>query len=103
MRNIEVVHAICDALQKFKPVEGGFRKLIQFVADRPGHDRRYAIDSRKLESELGWKPREAFTTGLRKTVEWYLDNPKWTENVTSGRYQHWIDSNYANREMGNRK
>jgi dTDP-glucose 4,6-dehydratase len=61
------------------------------------------MDSRKIESELGWKPKESFTTGLWKTVEWYVDNMKWADSVTSGEYQHWIETNYANREMGNRK
>jgi len=101
--NLEVVKALCVLLDEARPPHAPHDQLISFVKDRPGHDRRYAIDSRKLESELGWKPREAFTTGLRKTVEWYLDNPKWTENVTSGRYQHWIETNYSNREMGNGK
>jgi dTDP-glucose 4,6-dehydratase len=101
--NLEVVKALCVLLDEARPAHTPHDQLISFVKDRPGHDRRYAIDSRKLESELGWKPRETFATGLRKTVEWYLDNPNWTENVTSGQYQHWIDTNYADREMGNRK
>ena len=95
--NLEVVKALCVLLDEARPAHAPHDQVISFVKDRPGHDRRYAIDSRKLESELGWKPRETFTTGLRKTVEWYLDNPKWTENVTSGQYQHWIATNYEKR------
>ncbi|MGB5650432.1 MAG: GDP-mannose 4,6-dehydratase, partial [Sedimenticolaceae bacterium] len=70
---------------------------IQFVADRPGHDRRYAIDARKIESELGWKPAETFATGIRKTVRWYLDNMGWVENIASGEYRKWLDTNYTSR------
>jgi dTDP-glucose 4,6-dehydratase len=95
--NLEVVKALCVLLDEARPAHAPHDLLISFVKDRPGHDRRYAIDSRKLESELGWKPRETFATGLRKTVEWYLDNPKWTENVTSGQYQHWIETQYEKR------
>jgi dTDP-glucose 4,6-dehydratase len=97
MRNIEVVHAICDALQNLKPVEGGYRKLIQFVADRPGHDRRYAIDARKIRVELGWSPRETFETGMTKTVGWYLEHAKWVAQVRSGEYRQWIETNYGAR------
>jgi dTDP-glucose 4,6-dehydratase len=71
------------------------------VTDRPGHDRRYAIDARKLEGELGWRAQESFETGLRKTVEWYLANAAWVEDVTSGTYQQWVTQNYAGRESGN--
>jgi dTDP-glucose 4,6-dehydratase len=71
--------------------------LITYVRDRPGHDRRYAIDCRKLQRELGWKPRESFATGIRKTIEWYLSNPKWVEKVVSGEYREWIKGNYASR------
>jgi dTDP-glucose 4,6-dehydratase len=67
------------------------------VKDRPGHDRRYAIDARKIESEIGWKPEESFETGLRKTVEWYLANSEWVEGVTSGSYQQWVSTNYRDR------
>ncbi len=97
--NLEVVTAICELLDeivlqsKFRP----HRQLIKYVQDRPGHDRRYAINAQKLESELGWKPKESFDTGLRRTVEWYLDNSAWTENVTSGSYQQWVDENYGDR------
>jgi dTDP-glucose 4,6-dehydratase len=75
--NLDVVHSICDILDELAPKKCNHRKLIQFVADRPGHDRRYAIDPGKIESELSWRPRETFETGIRKTVEWYLQNPGW--------------------------
>ena len=97
--NLEVVKTICALLDelrpesKFAPHEG----LIRYVTDRPGHDRRYAIDARKLEGELGWHAQESFETGLRKTVEWYLANAAWIENVTSGAYQNWINQNYSGR------
>jgi len=98
--NLEVVTTLCALLDELLP-ESKFRphaQLIKYVADRPGHDRRYAIDARKLEGELGWRAQESFETGLRKTVEWYLANPKWIENVTSGAYQQWVDKNYGDRE-----
>jgi dTDP-glucose 4,6-dehydratase len=95
--NLEVVKAICTLLDEARPRDAPHEKLVTFVVDRPGHDRHYAMNSRKIESELGWKPRENFATGLRKTVEWYLDNTKWVANVTSGEYQRWIDLNYAKR------
>jgi dTDP-glucose 4,6-dehydratase len=88
MRNIDIVNAVCDALDQIRPdPAGGRRRLIQFVQDRPGHDWRYAVDSSKIESELGWRPRETFETGLRKTVSWYLDHPAWIENIRKGKYQ----------------
>jgi len=96
-RNIDVVNAICDALHELRPREGGYRGLVTRVADRPGHDRRYAIDARKIASELGWKPRETFETGLARTVRWYLDNAEWVQQVRSGDYRKWIDTNYASR------
>ena len=71
--------------------------LRTYVKDRPGHDRRYAIDARKIEKELGWTPKETFDTGLRKTIQWYLDNSAWINDVVSGQYQQWIDQNYAKR------
>jgi dTDP-glucose 4,6-dehydratase len=95
--NLEVVKALCILLDEARPDHAPHDLLIGFVKDRPGHDRRYAVDSHKLERELGWTPRESFTTGLRKTVAWYLDNAKWTENVTSGQYQKWIETQYATR------
>ena len=98
--NLEVVTLLCELLDELVP-ESDFRphrQLIRFVTDRPGHDRRYAIDARKVERELGWKPAESFETGLRKTVEWYLANKTWTENVTSGVYKQWIEKNYGFRK-----
>lgn len=98
--NLEVVKTICALLDELVP-ESKYRphaQLITYVADRPGHDRRYAIDARKLEGELGWRAQESFETGLRKTVEWYLANKEWVEHVTSGAYQQWVDKNYGARE-----
>lgn len=95
--NIEVVEAICSILDELcasDPV-APHRKLITYVTDRPGHDRRYAIDAGKIERELGWKPRETFETGLRKTVEWYLTNAAWVQEVTSGSYRQWIATHYS--------
>ncbi len=86
-RNIDVVHAICDLMNEFSPRSGGYRDLITYVNDRPGHDQRYAIDSSKIERELGWKPAERFETGLRKTVRWYLDHPEWWQEIRSGKYR----------------
>jgi len=96
-RNLEVVHALCDVLERERPRPGGYRPLIAFVTDRPGHDRRYAIDSRKLRTELRWAPRETFETGLARTVRWYLANAAWSAEVRSGEYRRWIDTNYAAR------
>jgi len=94
--NLEVVHALCDLLDRLEPkVAGSYRDQIKFVKDRPGHDRRYAIDGRKLEREIGWKPAETFETGLRKTVRWYLDNRAWLQNVMSGEYRDWVAKQYA--------
>ncbi|CAJ0794740.1 dTDP-glucose 4,6-dehydratase [Ralstonia condita] len=97
--NLEVVHTLCDLLDTLKPREqgGSYREQITFVKDRPGHDRRYAIDARKLERELNWKPAETFETGLRKTVEWYLANQEWVADVTSGAYREWVNMNYGGR------
>jgi dTDP-glucose 4,6-dehydratase len=99
--NIEVVRAICAILDELKPSSGmvPYASLITFIKDRPGHDRRYAIDARKIERELGWKPAERFETGIRKTVQWYLDNMDWVESVASGEYQKWLDINYSDRGM----
>ncbi|MGO4303092.1 dTDP-glucose 4,6-dehydratase [Cupriavidus sp. RAF12] len=94
--NLEVVHTVCDLLDEMRPDPlGSHRRLIAFVTDRPGHDRRYAIDAHKLERELGWRPAETFETGLRKTVQWYLDNQAWMQSVTSGEYRNWIARQYA--------
>ena len=98
--NLDVVNTICALLDELVP-ESKYKphaQLITYVADRPGHDRRYAIDARKLETELGWRAQESFESGIRKTVEWYLANPGWVENVTSGAYQQWVDKNYGSRE-----
>jgi dTDP-glucose 4,6-dehydratase len=98
-RNLEVVRAVCDILDELRPdpAIGQRRRLIQFVKDRPGHDRRYAIDAARLAVELGWRPRQPFESGLRKTVEWYLDHLDWVADVQSGAYHQWIDLNYAER------
>lgn len=95
--NLEVVHHICDTLDQAAPRSDGrsYREQISFVKDRPGHDRRYAIDATRLERELGWKPAETFETGIAKTVRWYLDNQAWVENVASGAYREWLSQQYA--------
>ena len=97
--NIDVVHILCDILDTEAPSTAGksYREQICFVTDRPGHDRRYAIDAGKAERELGWKPRETFETGIRKTVRWYLTNQDWVADVQSGAYLKWVDQNYENR------
>jgi dTDP-glucose 4,6-dehydratase len=95
--NLEIVHTICSTLDELRPKDSVMphNKLITFVQDRPGHDRRYAIDPRKIEQELNWRPRETFETGIRKTVEWYLANQAWIEGVTSGNYRQWINKQYS--------
>jgi dTDP-glucose 4,6-dehydratase len=95
--NIDIVHTVCALLDELRPKSDGssYQTQISFVTDRPGHDRRYAIDARKLEKELGWKPQETFASGIRKTVEWYLANPEWVANVQSGAYRDWIKAHYA--------
>lgn len=95
--NLEVVQAICTILDELHPQGAPHNKLITYVADRPGHDKRYAIDATKIAKELGWKPQETFETGLRKTVAWYLENTDWVKGVTSGDYQKWVQKNYAER------
>jgi len=95
MSNLEVVRQICATLDDLKPAGKPYASLITFVKDRPGHDRRYAMDIAKIERELGWQPRETFAGGLRKTIQWYLDNPEWVEHVTSGAYREWIDLQYT--------
>jgi dTDP-glucose 4,6-dehydratase len=95
--NLEIVHTVCDLLDELKPRADGqsYRSQIAYVTDRPGHDRRYAIDARKIEQELGWKPAETFETGIRKTVQWYLDHPQWVAQVQSGAYREWVATQYA--------
>ena len=98
MPNLVIVKTICALLDELQPsVCGPYERLIGFVKDRPGHDRRYAIDARKIERELGWRPAETFDSGIRKTVQWYLDHGQWTANVQSGAYRNWIAANYVNR------
>ena len=109
--NLDVVHTLCDILDELRPLNPGsgkwqvgsgkdspplttYRSLIAYVADRPGHDRRYAMDTSKLERELGWRPQETFETGIRKTVAWYLENQSWVANVTSGAYRQWVERHY---------
>ena len=95
--NLEVVNTICVLLDELQPRADGksYAEQISFVTDRAGHDRRYAIDARKLERELGWKPAETFESGIRKTVQWYLDNTEWTSNVTTGAYREWTEQQYG--------
>ena len=106
-RNIDVVHTLCDLLDELRPPVASvgaasaaitsYRQLITHVADRPGHDLRYAIDASKIQRELGWAPEETFESGIRKTVQWYLDNPEWVARVKSGAYQQWLETNYTAR------
>ena len=95
--NIEIVRTVCSLLDELKPRQDGksYDVQISYVSDRPGHDRRYAIDARKLEQELGWRPAETFETGIRKTVQWYLDHPDWVSHVQSGAYRDWVRTQYA--------
>ena len=98
--NIEIVNSVCALLDELHPAADGksYKEQITYVKDRPGHDRRYAIDAGKIEAELGWRPAETFETGIRKTVEWYLANPDWVGHVQSGSYREWIQSNYLDRD-----
>lgn len=96
--NLEVVHTLCDILEQLAPKSGSYREQITYVKDRPGHDRRYAIDARKIERELGWKPAETFDSGIRKTVQWYLEHQEWVRDVQSGEYLKWVEQNYSKRE-----
>jgi dTDP-glucose 4,6-dehydratase len=100
--NLEVVHTICTLLDDLSPRPDGkpYKDQITYVADRPGHDRRYAIDASKIHHELGWKPAESFETGIRKTIQWYLDHQDWVRNVTSGDYKNWIEKNYSTTTNG---
>ncbi len=96
--NIDIVHTICALLDELRPDPAGrYARLITHVTDRPGHDRRYAIDARKIERELGWRPAETFATGIRKTVQWYLAHGDWVQEVQSGTYRDWVAANYAQR------
>jgi dTDP-glucose 4,6-dehydratase len=97
--NLEIVHAIVALLDELRPRSDAksYSEQITYVTDRPGHDRRYAIDASKIERELGWRPAETFATGIRKTVNWYLDHPEWVANVLSGAYRDWVEKNYADR------
>ncbi|MBU0750976.1 MAG: dTDP-glucose 4,6-dehydratase [Gammaproteobacteria bacterium] len=98
MPNLDIVHTICALLDELRPdAAGPHARLITYVKDRPGHDRRYAIDARRIERELGWRPAETFETGIRKTVAWYLDNQAWVGHVTSGAYRDWVGRNYGDR------
>jgi dTDP-glucose 4,6-dehydratase (EC 4.2.1.46) len=96
-KNIDIVLTICALLDELMPKKEPYRKLINYVKDRPGHDRRYAIDANKIENKLNWKPLETFESGIRKTIEWYLENQSWVQNVQSGSYQSWIKNNYHQR------
>ena len=98
--NIDIVNSVCGLLDELRPAAAGrsYKEQITYVKDRPGHDRRYAIDASKIEAELGWRPAETFETGIRKTVEWYLANPDWVSHVQSGSYREWIQSNYLERD-----
>jgi dTDP-glucose 4,6-dehydratase len=104
-KNLNLIHQICDILDDVAPPDEipdlrdknlkSYRDLIRFVSDRPGHDRRYAIDSARIQRELGWQPEVGFEAGLRRTVEWYLSNPKWVDQASGGSYSEWIEKNYA--------
>ena len=96
--NLQVVHTLCDQLDALRPAAASYRAQMVTVKDRPGHDRRYAINAGKIESELGWTPAESFETGISKTVQWYLDNQDWIARIQSGDYLKWLETNYASRE-----
>ena len=98
MRNLDVVHTVCGILDELRPKPSGrYAEQIRFVTDRPGHDRRYAIDPRKIERELGWTPAQTFENGIRRTVQWYLDHAEWVGRVRDGRYREWVDTQYGPR------
>ncbi|WP_237932508.1 dTDP-glucose 4,6-dehydratase [Buttiauxella sp. S19-1] len=97
-KNLDVVLTICDLLDEMVPKNTSYREQITYVADRPGHDRRYAIDASKISHDLNWKPQETFESGIRKTVDWYLTNQQWVENIKSGAYKSWIEQNYGERK-----
>ena len=96
-KNLDVVYTLCAILDELHSVGAPHSQLITYVKDRPGHDRRYAIDCKKLQTELGWAPKESFASGIRKTVQWYLDNAQWVADVVSGEYRDWIKGNYGAR------
>ncbi|EXI74866.1 MAG TPA: dTDP-glucose 4,6-dehydratase [Candidatus Accumulibacter phosphatis] len=98
--NLDIVHTICGLLDELRPRPDGrpYREQIAYVSDRPGHDRRYAVDARRIERELGWTPAETFASGIDKTVRWYLANQDWVSNVQSGAYREWVEKNYADRK-----
>jgi len=98
--NIDIVKTVCGLLDELRPKTGGghYFDQVTYVKDRPGHDRRYAIDASKIHKELGWKPAETFDTGIRKTVQWYLDNPEWVAHVQSGDYRNWMGQQYGANE-----
>ncbi len=97
--NLDIVHTICELLGELRPRADGqdYRAQITYVTDRPGHDRRYAIDANKIERELGWRPVETFASGIRKTIQWYLDHPQWIANVQSGAYREWVEKHYGKK------
>ena len=100
MKNLDVVHLLCALLDEARPrAAGPYADLVSFVADRPGHDRRYAVDITKIGRELGWRPAENFESGLRKTVRWYLEHQAWVREVTSGAYRGWVETNYSQRDV----
>ena len=101
--NLDVVYTLCDILDELRPANSArsYREQITYVKDRPGHDRRYAINASKIERELGWKPEETFDTGIKKTVQWYLDNQAWVQDVQSGDYMKWLEKNYSDRNSEN--
>jgi dTDP-glucose 4,6-dehydratase len=99
MPNMDIVHSICDLLDELQPRSDtrSYREQIKFVEDRPGHDRRYAVNADRIANELDWTPSESFTTGIRKTVEWYLNNLEWLEAIKTEQHQKWLDQNYKKR------
>lgn len=101
LTNLQVVETICSILDELKPLsQNSYKSLITFVKDRPGHDRRYGIDCHKIKTHLSWQPQETFQTGIRKTIQWYLDESEWLEQVCSGEYQQWLNQNYQERTTG---
>jgi len=99
--NIEIVKRVCKVLDELRPdPRGEYSRLITYVRDRPGHDRRYAIDARKMERELGWRPVETFESGLHKTVSWYLEHAEWADRVRSGEYREWVERHYGEPMVG---